>query len=156
MYENARRLHRLLGLGRARVLAMTVRRRGDQILVALRVAVTRPQRHHKPAQPASTVGVDVGVRRLATVATSDGEVIARIDNPAPLAAALVELRRLCRQHCRCTRGCVRYRDTTRKISVLHARIGNVRRHHIHTLTTRLAGKDLRKNPKVQPRDGVPA
>jgi putative transposase len=138
LHENARRLDRLIGLGRARVLAMTVRRSGDRILVALRVAVVRPQRHHKPAQPASTVGIDVGVRRLATVANADGEIVEVVDNPAPLTAALGELRRLCRQRSRRTPGSSRYRATNRKISVLHARIGNIRQHHIGTLTTRLA------------------
>jgi putative transposase len=55
LHENARRLHRLIEAGRARVLAMTVRRHGDRILVALRVAVIRPQRHHKPTMPDSCV-----------------------------------------------------------------------------------------------------
>ncbi|MGH9138807.1 MAG: IS607 family element RNA-guided endonuclease TnpB, partial [Acidimicrobiales bacterium] len=138
LHENARRLHRLIGLGRARVLAMTVRRRGNRILVSLRVAVVRPQRHHKPTLPASRVGVDVGVRRLATVANADGEVIARVDNPKPLTQSLSELRRLCRQRSRRTPGSLGCRDTNRKISVLHARIGSIRNHHLHVLTTNLA------------------
>jgi putative transposase len=138
IHENARRLHRLIVAGRARVLAMTVRRRGDRILVSLRVAVIRPQRHHKPTLPGSRVGVDVGVRCLATVANADGEILARVDNPAPLAQALGELRRLCRQRSRRSAGSSRYRETNHKISVLHARIGNIRRHHISVLTTSLA------------------
>ncbi len=38
--------------------------------------------------PDSRVGVDVGVRRLATVADADGVVIEQVANPQPLAAAL--------------------------------------------------------------------
>ena len=138
LHENARRLQRLIDLGRARVLSMSVRRHGDRVLVALRVAVQRPQRHHQPSLPASTIGVDVGVRLLATVANANGEVIARVDNPAPLNAAMRELRRLCRQRSRRTPGSTRDRATNRKISVLHARISNIRQHHMHVLTTSLA------------------
>jgi len=138
LHQNARRLERLIGLGRAKVLSMTVRRHGDRVLVSLHVDVMRPQRHHKPNQAASRVGVDVGVRRLATVASSDGEILERVDNPAPLTAALCELRRLCRQRSRRTPGSRRYWETKLKISVLHTRIGNIRKHHIAVLTTNLA------------------
>jgi putative transposase len=66
-HENARRLERLVRLGRARILAVTVRRRGSRIHAIFRVAVSRKVK--TPALSDSVVGVDVGVRRLATVAT---------------------------------------------------------------------------------------
>ena len=62
------------------------------------------------AQPGSRVGVDVGVRRLATVADADGVVIEQVENPRPLDAALRELRHLCRARSRCTKGSRRYRQ----------------------------------------------
>jgi putative transposase len=56
------------------------------------------------SDPGSRVGVDVGVRVLATVANSRGEVIERVPNPRPLEAALKELRHLCRERSRRIRG----------------------------------------------------
>jgi putative transposase len=84
------------------------------------------------------VGVDVGVRRLATVADSNGVVLERVENPRPLEAALGELRRLCRARSRCTKGSRYYRAHTLQISRLHRRVNDVRTHHLHVLTTRLA------------------
>ncbi|MEX2621893.1 MAG: helix-turn-helix domain-containing protein [Egibacteraceae bacterium] len=79
-HEHTRRLERLLAKGRARILAATVSRKGTRLVVALRVLIQRPQqpRVHRPD---SRVGVDVGVRVLATVASSDGEVILRCPTP---------------------------------------------------------------------------
>ena len=53
----------------------------------------------------------MGVRVLATVASSRGEVIERVPNPRPLEAALKELRHLCRERSRRTRGSRRYAET---------------------------------------------
>ncbi len=83
-------------------------------------------------------GVDVGVRRLATVATAEGVVIERVENPRPLEAALGELRQLCRARSRCAKGSRQYRARARQISRLHRRVNDVRTHHLHVLTTRLA------------------
>ena len=90
------------------------------------------------AQPASRVGVDVGVRRLATVATGGGQVIEQVANPRPLDAALRELRQLSRARSRCTKGSRRYCERTIEISRLHRRVNDVRTIHLHVLTTRLA------------------
>lgn len=135
-HENTRRLERLIATERAKVLGITLRRRGERIVASVRVAICRAQ---QPGviHPASVVGVDVGVRRLATVATKD-RVLEVVDNPRPLQSALQDLRRLNRQRSRRTKGSRRYRETNAKISVLHVRIGNVRTHHIHRLTTHLA------------------
>jgi putative transposase len=82
--------------------------------------------------------VDVGVRVLATIATSRGEVIERVPNPRPLERALKQLRRLSRRKSRRSTGSRRYVETTRQISRLHRRVADIRGHHIHILTTRLA------------------
>lgn len=138
LHENARRLERLVAKGTARILAMTVRRSGTRILVSCRVELVRPQVNSKPARPGSCVGVDVGVRRLATVADDAGNVVMRVPNPKALAANLSELRRLNRQRARRTPGSSRYRHTNAKISGLHARVRNVRHNAIHHLSTDLA------------------
>lgn len=136
VHENTRKLERLVASDRAKILAVTLRRRGHRMVAVFRVAVARPQ---QPGvrQPDSRVGVDVGVRTLATVATADG-VIERIANPRPLEHALRELRRLNRSRSRCAPGSYRYRQRTRQITRLHARVAAIRAHHIHVLTTRLA------------------
>jgi putative transposase len=136
-HENTRRIERRIRAGRARVLAISVRRNGARLDASVRVCVQRPQQPGV-ALAGSRVGVDVGVRRLATVATSDGTVIEQVENPRPLDAALRGLRQLCRARSRCTKGSRRYRERTIQISRLHRRVNDVRTHHLHVLTTRLA------------------
>jgi putative transposase len=136
-HENTRRIERLIAKGRARVLAITVRRNGTRLDASVRVLVQRPQQP-KVAHPCSRVGVDVGVRRLATVANEDGTVLEQVPNPRPLDAALKELRHASRARSRCTKGSRRYRERTTEISRLHRRVIDVRTHHLHCLTTRLA------------------
>jgi putative transposase len=75
---------------------------------------------------------------LATVASSDGEILQRVPNPRPLEAALRQLRHLSRERSRRTRGSRRYSETQRKITRLHRRVASIRGHHIHVLTTGLA------------------
>lgn len=136
-HENTRRVERLIAQGRARVLAISVRRNGTRIDASVRVLVARPQQPNV-ALPKSRVGVDVGVRRLATVASADGAVLERVPNPGPLDAALKELRHVSRARSRCVKGSRQYRERTTEMSRLHRRVNDVRVHHLHVLTTRLA------------------
>jgi putative transposase len=137
VHENTRRLERLISKGRARILAVTVSRKGTRLVAAFRVLVQRPVQP-RVTMPGSRVGVDVGVRVLATVANSDGEVIERVPNPRPLEAALKELRHLSRERSRRTPGSRRYTQTQQKITRLQRRVASIRGHHLHSLTTRLA------------------
>jgi putative transposase len=134
-HENMRRIERLIRGGRARVLAISVRRNGTRVDACVRVLVQRPIQP-KVALPDSRVGIDVGVRRLATVADERGEVLERVANPAPLGAALKELRHASRARSRCTKGSRRYRERTTEISLLHRRVNDVRTDYLHVLTTR--------------------
>ncbi len=136
-HENTRRIERLIAKDRARVLAITVRRNGTRLDASVRVLVQRPQQPNVEL-PESRIGVDVGVRRLATVATADGAVLEQVPNPRPLEAALTELRHASRDSSRCTNGSRRYRERTTEMSRLHRRVNDVRTHHLHCLTTRLA------------------
>jgi putative transposase len=135
--ENTRRIERLIARGRARVLAITVRGNGSRLDASVRVLVQRPQQP-TVARPGWRVGVDVGVRRLATVAHEDGTVLEQVPNPRPLHGALKELRHASRARSRCTKGARRYRECTTEITRLHRRVNDVRTHHLHCLTTRLA------------------
>ena len=135
-HENTRRLERLLAMNRATILGVTVSRQGERIIAAVRVSVARPQ-VARVTQPNSTVGVDVGVRRLATVATTT-EVVGELANPRALEHRLKELRRLQRQRCRRTRGSRQYQDTAATITRLHSEVANLRQHTIHVFATSLA------------------
>jgi putative transposase len=135
-HENTHRLERLVRLGRARILAVTIRRRGTRIHAIFRVAVSRKAK--TPARPGSVVGVDVGVRRLATVATPDGTVIDKVANPQALERNLAGLRRACRARSRRQPGSIRYRQANAQIASLHAHIAAIRGDAISKLTTRLA------------------
>jgi len=135
-HENTRRIERLIALDRAKILGVTVSRQGERVVAAVRVAVARPQQAGV-AQPDSVVGVDVGVRRLATVATTN-EVIGELANPNALEHRLKELRRLQRQRARRTHGSSRYRETAAKITRLHSEVAHTRQNTIHVFTTNLA------------------
>jgi putative transposase len=80
-----------------------------------------------------TVGVDLGVLTLATIST--GEVVV---GPRALRAGLRKLRRLSRHHSRCRRGSNNQRRAARSLARHHARVANLRRDHLHKLSTRLA------------------
>lgn len=136
-HENTRRLARLIAKGRARIFSVTLSRRGTRLLAAFRVLIQRPQQAHV-TEPGSRVGVDVGVRVLATVANREGVVIERVPNPRPLEAALKQLRRLGRRRSRRTIASRGYVETQSEIARLQRRVANIRTHHIHRLTTKLA------------------
>jgi putative transposase len=80
-----------------------------------------------------TVGVDLGVLALATL--SSGETVV---GPRALRAGLRKLRRLSRHHARCQRGSHNRRKAAQRLARHHARVANLRRDHLHQLTTRLA------------------
>lgn len=132
-----RRIERLIRSGRARVLAIGVRRNGRRLDASVRVIVRRSIQPNVTI-PTSRVGVDVGVRGLATIANAGGAVIERVANPRPLQTSLRKLRHVTRARSRCTHGSRRYRERTTEISWLHSRVVDVRTHHLHVLATRLA------------------
>jgi putative transposase len=134
--ENTRRLERLVSLGRARILAVTVRRRGNRVVAVFRVTVSRHP--HAPALPRSVAGVDIGVRRLATVAAPGGTILEVAENPRALDRHLSELRSTCRARSRRKEGSIRYREASQQITKLHRKIADVRADAISKLTTRLA------------------
>jgi len=87
---------------------------------------------------APVVGVDVGVRRLAVVATPAGQLVETADNPRAFEAARARLRRLGRQAARQQEGSHRYKRTVARVNRVHARAANVRADALAKLTTRLA------------------
>jgi putative transposase len=81
---------------------------------------------------AGRVGIDLGIRHLATLSTGEP-----IDGPKPLKAALKKLRRLNRELARRTKFSAHWHATQRKLGRLHARIAALRADALHKLTTRL-------------------
>lgn len=90
----------------------------------------------------AVVGVDVGLRRLATV--HDGETVTVFDNPRPLKAALKRLRRCDKAIARSRKVHGRNRHSNRRRrkyerrARLHARIRDIRRDAAHKATTTIA------------------
>jgi transposase len=140
-HESTRKLARRLEQGTARILAATISQSGGRWFVSFTCEVQRAQR--TPRQPATRVGVDVGVKHLAVIST--GEVI---DNSAPLQANFRKLRRQTRQLARCQgprdpvggrRAPSRnWHEAKARVTKIHARIANLRQEALHQLTSELA------------------
>ena len=130
-HESTRKLARRLERGTARVLAATISRTADRWFVSFTVQVDRstPARNGET----SVVGVDAGIRHLATLSTG-----ATIPNPRALQHSLRKLRRLNRQLARRTPGSSRRKQTRRRLARVYARAANLRRDALHKLTTTLA------------------
>jgi putative transposase len=140
-HESTRKLARRLEQGTARILSATISRQGGRWYVSFGCQVQRAT--GGPRFPGARVGVDVGLHHLAVL--PDGR---QVPNPAPLQAALRELRRRNRRLSR-RRGPVA-RDRARRepskgwlaaqrqLGRAHARIANLRRDELHRLTSELA------------------
>ena len=118
-------------VGDARVLRMTVSRRAGRWYASLTV-----ERDDKPvtrAPKGGAVGVDLGVKTLATL--SDGTVI---ENPRPLRKSERRLKRAQKALSRKAMDSKRRAKARAKVARLHARVANQRLDAMHKLTTRLA------------------
>ena len=135
--ENTRRVQRHLATQRARILNMTLSEQWGRLFIAVNYAVRTPLTERRPAKPDVTAGVDLGLRDLATVATSDGDVIV-YPNPAPLRATLTERRRVGKQLSRRIPGSRGHEQAKAKLARLDRRAVNIRREAAHQLTTELA------------------
>lgn len=83
-----------------------------------------------PANNQGSVGVDVGVKALATLST--GETFA---GPKALRTLLIRLRRLSRALSRKVKGSRNRTKAKLKLAKLHARIADIRRDSLHQLST---------------------
>ena len=124
-------LLRRVTAGTARILSATVSCEAGRWFVAFGCEVQRQVAAGNGHD--DTVGVDVGILALATLST--GEVV---PGPRALRTGLRRHRRLSRHHSRCQRGSANRRKAARALARHHARVANLRRDHLHKLTTRLA------------------
>ena len=122
-----------------KVLGATVTRTADRWFLSVQVEtevfpLQQVQgRLSRSETQANVVGVDLGIKHLATL--SDGRTF---DNPKPLRRALRKLRRLNRRLHRKSRGSANRHRAAMRVARLHARIANVRQDVLHKLTTALA------------------
>ena len=124
-------LLRRLSAGTARILSATISCEAGRWSVSFGCEVERRVPESNKHQ--DTVGVDLGVLALATLST--GETVV---GPRALRAGLRKLRRLSRHHSRCQRGSHNRRKAAQRLARHHARMANLRRDHLHKLTSRLA------------------
>ncbi|WP_298343917.1 IS607 family element RNA-guided endonuclease TnpB, partial [Ferrimicrobium sp.] len=129
--ENTRRIQRHLAKNNARLLNCTLSERWGRLFVSCQVAVrTNVTSSRTPSKPNVRAGVDLGLRSLATIADSDGNIEV-FPNPAPLRTTLTERRRVGRALSRRIPGSNGYRRAKAK---LDRKSVYIRRESIHQLT----------------------
>lgn len=113
-----------------KVMSAVVSRTADRwyVSVAVQIEAGPPPCENQ----AGRVGVDLGVKHLATLSTGQP-----IDGPKPLSAALKQLRRLNRHLARRVKYSANWHKTKAKLTRIHARIAAIRTDALHKLTTRL-------------------
>ncbi len=131
--ENTRRLQRPLSGGNARILNMTLSERWGRLFVSVNYAV-RISTPHSVAKPGVRAGVDLGLRSLATVADTEGNII-EFANPAPLRATLSARREAGRQMSRRIVGSRGHTAAKTKSAKLDRRAVHIRQDAWHKLTT---------------------
>jgi putative transposase len=97
------------------------------------VSIQVEQEQTVPANTGPVVGVDLGVKALATL--SDGTVI---PNPKPLKRRLKQLKRLHRAVSRKQKGSKNRKKAVRRLARHYRKVANQRANTLHQVTTRLA------------------
>jgi putative transposase len=97
------------------------------------VSVLVEQEHVAPTNQGPVVGVDLGVKRLATL--SDGTTEA---NPRHLRSCLKKLKRCQRAVSRKRKGSCNRRKAVQRLACLHRRVAHQRANTLHQFTSRLA------------------
>ena len=141
LHEDGRRLSALVAAGTARVLSVAVRfERGRWFAsFAVETEISRPA----PRFPAAIVGVDLGIKTLATLSTGE-----EISNPRHMSGALRKLRRLSRAVSRKQgpdrrtrqQPSNRWRRASAALGKAQGRVADQRKDGLHKLTTRLTAE----------------
>ena len=134
------RLRRLLTRGRALLMNVTVTQHSDghwYATVCFEQQIrSRPEQHTAPAGPA--VGVDVGLKTAAVVATAGGDVVAELAASRALRDSMVKVKHLQRDFSRTVKGSANRRKAARRLARAHAKVGARRAAALGTFTSRLA------------------
>lgn len=137
-HESTRKLARKVDAGTARIRSATLSHQRGRWHVAFCVEVDEPA--PTPREGGRVVGVDLGIKQLATLSTGE-----HVPNPRRLDRELRTLRRIQRR-CARRRGpdrrarvepSNRWRNARARADAIHTRVTNLRRNDTHQLTTRL-------------------
>ena len=120
-------------VGDGRVKRMTISQRAGRWFASL--TVEREDEPMKPALKGGAVGIDLGIKTLATL--SDGTVF---ENPRHLKKSEQKLKRAQRVLSRKVPGSNRRDKARAKVARIHAHVANQRQDALHKLTTHLACK----------------
>lgn len=120
-------------MGDARLLRMTISRRAGRWYASL--TIEREDKTVKYAPKGGAVGVDLGIKTLATL--SDGTVF---ENPRHLKKSEQKLKRAQRALSRKMPKSNRRAKARAKVARIHAHVANQRKDALHKLTTHLASK----------------
>jgi putative transposase len=112
-----------------KVLSATVSEQGGRWYVSVQVE----HEHTVPGNAGPVAGVDLGVKRLATL--SDGQIA---ENPHHLKRHLKRIKRLQQSVCRKLKGSHNRKQAIRRLAKQHRRVANLRADTLHQLTSRLA------------------
>lgn len=131
--------------GTARILSATVRHERGRWFVSLQAEVKRD--FERVARPDVAVGIDLGVKTLAVMADSTGEIRA-VPNPGHFDRARKQLRRASRVVARRQgpdrrtgrRPSKRWEKANTALGKVHHRVANLREDALHKLTTSVAAE----------------
>ena len=132
--ENTRRVQRHLANNNARLLNCTLSERWGRLFISCQLVVrTNVISNRDPSRPDVRAGVDLGLRSLATISDSDGNIKV-FPNPAPLRMTLTERRRVGRSLSRRIPGSRGHARAKAKLAKLDRKSVHIRRESIHQLT----------------------
>lgn len=112
----------------SKILSATVSKLANRWFVSIQVE----EEHKEKLQGNGTVGVDLGIKTLATC--SDGTTY---KNPKALKSKLKKLKRKQRQLSRKKKGSKNREKAKNKLSKLHYRISNIRKDNLHKATSKI-------------------
>lgn len=114
----------------AKILSASVKERAGRWYVSVQVEMEIPD---APARPDVVIGVDLGIKTLATC--SNGEAFG---NPRSLDRNLKKLQRLSRRVSRKKKDSKNRKKAAVRLASLHQRVANIRKDTLHKITTQLA------------------
>jgi putative transposase len=132
----------LVEQGRASIQKVTISKRGGRWQVAFSVRYYERPRPAPRRRLGDVVGVDAGVKHLATLSVAVPGVSdehGHVENPEVLATQLPRLARLDRCIARCTKGSRNQERLVARRARLHGRVAKTRALHLHTLSKALSG-----------------
>lgn len=113
----------------AKILNASVKERAGRWYVAVQVEMEMPE---PPAKSVAVVGVDLGIKTLATC--SDSEVF---ENPKALGKNLKRLKKLGRLVSRKQKGSKNRRKAADRLAKFHKKVSDIRKDVLHKITSRL-------------------